>query len=149
MVLLNAVYFKGKWKDEFDKGDTRKKSFYNCNDKSKVKQVKGMFIQNKFPYYSDNELQMVELPYQKDSMSAIIILPNKNKNINELISEMSDDKMQHLIKKKHSRYKIALALPKFELEFKSDLNYVLSKLGIHDAFNGFLADFSELKEKIL
>ena len=50
-------------------------------------------IREKFQYYSDKELQMVELPYQKDSMSAIIILPNKNKNINELISEMSDEKI--------------------------------------------------------
>ena len=38
---------------------------------------------------------MVELPYQKDSMSAIIILPN----INELISEMSDEKLQSYIKR--------------------------------------------------
>jgi serpin B len=147
MILLNAVYFKGKWEEEFDKKDTRLKTFYNCNDKSKEKQVERMSIQKKFLYYSDKELQMVELPYQKDSMSAIIILPNRNKNINELISEMSDDKIQHLIKKMNGKNEIALALPKFELEFKSDLNDVLKELGIHDAFDDFSADFREMKEE--
>ena len=76
---------------------------------------------------------MVELPYKEDSMSAIIILPNKNKNINELISEMSDDKIQHLIKRMNAENEIALALPKFELNFESYLSDVLSKLGIHNA----------------
>ena len=67
-------------------------------------------------------------------MSTIIILPNRIKNINEFISKMSDDTIQLLIKKMNSRNEIALALPKFKLEFESGLNSVLSKLGIHDAF---------------
>ena len=146
MVLLNAVYFKGKWEEKFYKEDTKKKIFYNYNDKSKAKQVEKMSITKYFQYYSDKELQMVELPYQKDSMSAIIILPNQNKNINKLISEMSDDKMQRLIKKM-DRKEVALALPKFELEFESGLNSILNKLGINDAFDNTLADFSEMTEE--
>jgi len=62
MILLNVVYFKGKWKEEFDIKDTRWKTFYNCNDKSKEKEVERMSIQKEFAYYSDKELQMVELP---------------------------------------------------------------------------------------
>ena len=147
MVLLNAVYFKGKWYEEFDKRNTEKKIFYNCNDKSKAKEVERMSIQKKFPYYSDNELQIVEIPYQKDSMSCIIILPNKNKNINEIISEMTDDTIQLLIERMNTINEIYLSLPKFELEFESYLNDVLSKLGIHDAFKKKLADFSEMQEE--
>ena len=90
---------------------------------------------------------MVELPYQNDSMSAIIILPNKNKNINEFISEMTDDKLQSLIKNMYNYDMIELTLPKFELEFNSRLNDVLSKLGMNYAFNENLADFNELIEK--
>ena len=91
---------------------------------------------------------MVELPYQKDSMSTIIILPNRNKNIKELIFEMSDVKMQCLIKKINERNEeIILDLPKFELRFESGLNDVLGKLGIHDAFNERLTDFSKMREE--
>ena len=63
MALLNAVYFKGKWGEKFDGRDTRQRAFYNCNDKSKTKQVKRMSIQKEFPFYSDKELQIIELSY--------------------------------------------------------------------------------------
>jgi len=86
MVLLNAVYFKGLWSISFKKSMTMKKSFYNLNDKSKEKKVYRMQITEDFQYYEDKEVQLVKLPYTKDSMSAIVILPNKNKNINEFIS---------------------------------------------------------------
>ena len=42
-----------------------------------------MSITEYFEYYENKELQIVELPYKQDSMSAIIILPNKNSNIYE------------------------------------------------------------------
>lgn len=37
MVLLNAVYFKGKWMQQFDKKDTKPKMFYNHGLKSQRK----------------------------------------------------------------------------------------------------------------
>ena len=36
-----------------------------------------MFTKTKFPYYENKDIQVVSLPYKKDSMSAIIILPKK------------------------------------------------------------------------
>jgi len=134
MILLNAVYFKGFWQKEFKKSLTMKKPFYNLNDQSKEKKVDRMQMKDYFEYYEDKEVQLVKLPYKKDSMSAIVILPNKNKNINEFISGLNDEKLQHLLKKMYKR-KVHLELPKFELEFSSVLNSALQKLGMKDAFN--------------
>ena len=72
MILLNAVYFKGFWEIPFEKSLTIKKSFYNLNDKSKEKKVDRMQINENFGYYENKEVQVVKLPYKKDSMSAII-----------------------------------------------------------------------------
>ena len=79
MILLNAVYFKGFWSKQFKKSLTMKKPFYNLNDKSKEKKVDRMQITEDFQYYNDKEVQLVKLPYKKDSMSAIVILPNEKK----------------------------------------------------------------------
>ena len=92
MILLNAVYFKGFWSKSFEKSMIIKKSFYNLKDKAKEKKVDRMQILDNFKYYEDKEVQLVELPYKKDSMYTIVILPNENKNINEFISELNDDK---------------------------------------------------------
>ena len=93
MILLNAVYFKGFWSKQFKKSLTMKKAFYNFNDKSKEKKVYRMGITDNFQYYGDKEVQLVKLPYKKDSMSAIVILPNEKKNINTFISELNDEKL--------------------------------------------------------
>jgi len=143
IILINAVYFKGQWHRTFNKKFTEKKYFYNLNDHSKGKLVDRMSIYQDYPYYEDNELQMVELPYKKDDMSAVIILPNKNININNIISKLDDNKMQHLLKKMEFK-KVNLALPKFQLDFEASLLNILSILGIKELFQDS-ADLSELK----
>ena len=133
--------FKGFWSKQFKKSMTIKKPFYNLNDKSKEKKVDRMQMIDDFIYYEDREVQLIKLPYKKDSMSAIVILPNGKKNINDFISELTDEKLQNLLKKMHRR-KVRLELPKFELEFSSGLNSVLQKLGMKEAFNRYTANFN-------
>ena len=126
---------------------TMKRPFYNLNDKSKEKKVDRMQIMDSFQYYEDREVQLIRLPYKKDSMSAIIILPNENKNINEFISELNDEKLQSLLKRM-GREKVRLQLPKFELEFSSMLNSVLKKLGMNDAFNEIKANLEGIGKNL-
>ena len=147
MILLNAVYFKGFWSKPFEKSLTMKRPFYNLNDKSKEKKVDRMQIMDDFQYYEDKEVQLVRLPYKKDSMSAIIILPNENKNINEFISELNDEKLQRLLKRM-AKEKVRLQLPKFELEFSSKLNSALKKLGMNDAFNEIKANLNGIGKNL-
>ena len=92
MILLNAIYFKGSWSIPFNKSMTIKNSFYNLNDKSKEKKVDRMQNKDDFIYYEEKEVQLIKLPYKKDSMSDIVILPNE-KNIDLFISELPDEKL--------------------------------------------------------
>ena len=80
MLLLNAIYFKGTWKTEFDPKKTAKKVFYNLGQNTK--EVDTMIFTEKLNYYENKEVQEVELPYKKDSISSVIILPIKGKNKN-------------------------------------------------------------------
>ena len=106
-----------------------------------------MQIMDDFQYYEDKEVQLVRLPYKKDSMSAIIILPNENKNINKFISELNDEKLQRLLKRM-AKEKVRLQLPKFELEFSSKLNSALKKLGMNDAFNEIKANLNGIGKNL-
>ncbi len=99
-----------------------------------------------FKYYKDSKIQAIELRYRKDSMSAIIILPNKDIDINNYIDELtSKDELNTIINKLQSTY-IQLELPKFELDFSSSLKNSLLKLGMPLAFSDD-ADFSNLAKK--
>ena len=146
MLLLNAIYFKGIWKIKFDEKKAKSEIFYNL-EKGKIngKEVEFMGVESKFLYYKDKATQIIELPYEKDNMSAIIVLPNEEININDYISNLTDDKLPKLINNMETK-KIQLELPKFKIHFSTNLAPALIKMGMNIPFSKG-ADFSKLLDK--
>ena len=85
------------------------------------------------------------MPYEKDFMSAIIILPSDNLNINNYIETLlsNGENLYELIYKLKAA-KVHLELPKFELDFSLDLNEVLQQMGMKLIFDQQKADLSRL-----
>lgn len=147
MIILNAVYFKGFWIKQFNKELTKKKIFYNYNSEKDTKNIDTMKITSHFSYFQDSNLQAIRLPFRKDSISALIILPNKDININEYINILNDDNeyLYTIIDNlKHS--KVNLELPKFEIEYKESLKEILKNMGVNLAFSN-KADFSKIRSQ--
>ena len=143
MILLNAVYFKGEWINQFDKYFTKKLPFYNLS-KNEIK-VDTMLQIDHFRYFSNKEIQAIELPFQKDFMSAIIILPSEKIEINSFIkNNLAKKNYLTDIINKLDYAKVHLELPKFEVTFKETLNHVIKKLGMKKIFNSLEADLSGL-----
>ena len=140
IILINAVYFKGQWQKQFNQTLTQKSDFYNFGDKSQAVKVDMMNIEEKFNYYQDSNVQIIELPFNKDSVSTFIFLPPVNSNINDFISNLDDEKIKKYLDQMR-KLKVKLFLPKFELEFGSSLNKVLKQLGMVEAFSPS-ADFT-------
>ena len=143
MILLNAVYFKGKWIRPFEKESNQKLYFYNLG-KNKIK-VETMIQVEHFRYFENSEIQVIELPFQEDFMSAIIILPSKKTDINTYIeNKLCQKNNLNDIINKLEYAKVHLELPKFELEFDKLLNDDIKKSGIKKIFNSNEADLSGL-----
>ena len=140
MLLLNAVYFRGEWTYPFNPKATTGGRFYNYGKEEK--KVEMMSQSHEFKYYQDSQIQAVELPYKNDSMSALIILPNKDIDINNYINQnkVNDDFIKKVIGGMKSTY-VKLSLPKFEVGFYSKLKEVLQKLKMVTPFSD-AADFS-------
>ena len=145
MILLNAVYFKGEWIDKFKETLTQKKDFYNLG--KDLTQVDTMKQISYFNYYQDSQIQAIELPYRNDSMTAVIILPQENVDINKYITSLNSEENSINELFSNLRYaKVNLELPKFELRFESSLVEVLKDMGMEEAFTDD-ADFTGLREK--
>ena len=145
MILLNAVYFKGEWRNKFEEKLTQKKAFYNLG--TEEKKIDTMRKLSYFNYFEDNKVQAIELPYLMDNMSALIILPRNNININKYITflDSEENNLNDLIKNLKNT-KVDLELPKFELNFFSSLKEVLSYMGMETAFTDE-ADFTGLRKE--
>ena len=143
MILLNAVYFKGNWVYPFEKENNKNLPFYNFRKEKKI--VETMIQEEYFNYYQNSEAQVIELPYEKDFMSAIIILPSDILNINNYIETLlsNGENLYELIYKLKAA-KVHLELPKFELDFSLDLNEVLQQMGMKLIFDQQKADLSRL-----
>ena len=145
MILLNAVYFKGEWSNQFKESLTKKKTFYNLG--TELKEVDTMNKLDHFSYFEDTKVQAIQLPFTQDGMSALIILPRENVDINKYIASLNtnENSLSDLISNlKYS--KVNLELPKFKLEFSSSLKEALKDMGMTTAFNND-ADLTGLREE--
>ena len=144
MILLNAVYFKGEWLNQFNEYSTKKLLFYNLG--SEEKEVDTMTQISHFRYYEDKRVQAIELEYVDDNISSLIILPSAEIDINNYINTICNlnDEYTKIVEGLRLA-KVNLNLPKFELSFSEELNQILIDLGMYSAFRP-IADFSGIKE---
>lgn len=142
MILINATYFKGQWKYQFDPSKTENKTFY-LQDGSE-EQAPTMTQKITMGYLNTGDFQAVELPYGRGNFSMVLILPNKDKSLSDIENEMTETNWQQW-STTLDKPSIALTinLPKFKFSYTKLLNDDLSSLGLGIAFSGS-ADFSNI-----
>jgi serpin B len=138
LVLTNAIYFKGNWARQFDKGNTKEAPFTLLNGE-KVN-VPMMNQTAEFNYMGAEDFQGLELPYVDDELSMIILLPKKNDGLNRFEEMVTPDNLSRWLGELH-RHKVIVSVPKFKMTWQFRLNEVLKSMGMSEAFSGN-ADFS-------
>ncbi len=142
MFLINAIYFKGSWKYQFDPKYTSDDYFY-LSDGSQIN-CKMMKVKSNYKYLSMDECQIIELPYGDGNYCMNIFLPKIGSDINSFIEDLTADKWNNWLAEM-SETEVNLFLPKFTLEYKLEMKDVLSALGMSVAFTGD-ADFTRMHE---
>ncbi len=143
MVLVNAIYFLSNWYEEFEKDLTHKRNFH-LNDNDKV-EVEFMNKESSFKYYEDNLAQVIEIPYSGKDFSMVLMLPNENTPLTDfearLDTDMYNDYINNLVEQE-----VQLLLPKFKMRFHTNLEEILSSMGMPLAFSD-RADFSRMTDE--
>lgn len=140
MYLINAVYFKGAWKNSFDSTRTEDRTFESPGG---AMQTPFMTSNDRFNYLGNDSLQMVELPYGNGAFSMYVLLPAAKTDLDQFISGLQEETLSGWIAAMDS-VKIQLLLPKWKYRYEiSDLKPVLSALGMGVAFTK-QADFSRM-----
>jgi len=144
MFLINAVYFKGTWQQEFKKENTRKMPFMLADGSQK--QVMTMETTASFNYNERDGYRIVELPYGDGNFSMVVMLPAKGADINKLIAGLDQKTWNELNRGLNSHIEINLRLPRFRFSYETELKDPLINLGIKDAFMTQYADFSAITD---
>ena len=131
LVLTNAIYFKGDWVLQFDKKKTREADFKVSPEKTVKVQMMGLTGDKaKFNYAKTWELQILEMPYEGDELSMLVILPRENL---ESI-DINNAKLNEL-KGMLRETKIDVYMPKFKFETKYFMAKDLIEMGMPTAFS--------------
>ncbi|WP_375499375.1 serpin family protein [uncultured Nostoc sp.] len=139
LFLINAIYFKGKWSQEFDKSQTAQYPFYTTS--GKPKQHPMMSQDGDYRYYESKQFQAVSLPYGKDGkFSFYIFLPKQNSNLKAFYQNLNVENWDKWMTQ-FSKQKGFIRLPRFKSEYDVTLNDALKALGMEEAFSN-KANFS-------
>lgn len=140
--LLNAIYFYGNWEHSFDEKATFEDLFYVSE--GAPKQQPFMRQTNRFKYYEDELIQVIDLPYKDNELSMIVLLAKEGIQLDNLYQQLSLKQWNRWVSQL-KEHEVALTLPKFKLEYSTLLNDSLIKLGMPSAFSEE-ADFSQMVE---
>ncbi|MBF0544358.1 MAG: serpin family protein [Candidatus Riflebacteria bacterium] len=137
LVLTNAVYFKADWLHKFEKSLTASASFI-CADGPSV----GVSMMNQtgaFSYSQGDLWQAVELPYDGNNVSLVLILPATGTE-QAFSASLNSAKWQSIIGTLTSKA-VRIRLPKFKFSAELTLADTLKALGMQIPFTD-AADFS-------
>lgn len=160
MVLLNAVYFKGFWKQPFNHTLTKEQpfSYFGKNGVKRSEHVEMMNMKGTFGHAHFEDGDLLEVPFVNESTVFLAFLPSERHfsaeqpltSISQLFgSSEAVDSVKFASRLAHVRphRDVKVFLPKFKIDSKYSLNAALKHLGINDAFERGLADFSRITGK--
>lgn len=141
MFLINAIYFKGMWKDQFDKDATVNENFSKAAGNSV--QVPMMKRKGDYKIYQGQDLVMAEFPYGQGNYVMDVILPSTAGGVDEAIKNLTPDSFGQMVAGLSSR-ETEVSFPRFKYGYKKELNDILTEMGMGPAFNN--GDFSNIAD---
>ncbi|XP_034249134.1 serine protease inhibitor 42Dd-like [Thrips palmi] len=136
MMLANAVFFQGTWQVAFDPLLTQESCFY-ASASEPCHKVQMMETMGSFRSKLIHELEatLLEMPYNDGRFSMLILLPERRDGMQELMRNIVFANLLHVLNSDLEDSEYVVSIPKFSIEYSTDLVPVLNKLRVVDVFS--------------
>ena len=140
MFLMNALYFKGEWRTQFDPAETQPAPFRR-DDGTEVSAP--LMNRRKVPIRTgfSQGAQVAELPYGNGAYAMTVVLPPQGTTVDEYVAGLTPARWAQLLASLQDT-EMDVALPRFRMEFEDEWKDVLSAMGMGIAFDDGRADFT-------
>uniref|UniRef100_A0AAY4BJK4 Serpin domain-containing protein n=1 Tax=Denticeps clupeoides TaxID=299321 RepID=A0AAY4BJK4_9TELE len=141
LLLASAVKFKGLWHRSFEEGQGDLRTFLG----TKYTKIPMMHRAGIYRHYEDmeNMLQVLEVDLKGGNMSMLLLLPFHVESLSRLDRLLSEELMAKWLERL-TEQSIAISLPNVNLSSALYLQTQLAALGLKDAWDQKMADFSGL-----
>lgn len=140
LVLTNAIYFKGDWRDPFPASYTQTLPFHLSASQSV--QVPLMYRSGNYNYFDGGTFQELELPYAGEELSMIVFLPKDIAGLPALEKSFTAENVQGWLSELKYPSKVEVTFPKFKMAGQFDLGTAMAAIGMKLAFQPGKADFA-------
>jgi serpin B len=141
LALVNAIYFMADWSIEFDPDLTRDRSFELADGGT----VTVPMMEGEDSYLAGRQpdgTEILQLPYADEELSMVILLPPTAAEISDLVTSLDDATVTDHLAMVAEREEFTVVMPSFQMDYDLPFDQALQALGIVDAFDPILADFS-------
>ena len=140
MYLVNALAFDAKWADEYEEHQIREGRF---TMEDGTRQDVDMMHSEEYTYLED-DMATGFIKYYKDRKYAFVaMLPNEGVSVSQYVDSLTGEHLRELLNNPQDLTVFA-SIPKFETEYDIEMSEVLQEMGMTDAFDYRVADFSKL-----
>ncbi len=141
LVLANAIYFSAGWAREFEVSSTHS-AMFTREDGTQV-EVPMMSAASTHRFASAPGFSMVELDYQDDEISMVLLVPDQAGGLAELEAQLSSDVIEGLLEQSVEG-EVSVSMPKFEVAAELPLRERLTELGMTHLFDPASCDLSRM-----
>lgn len=132
LFIVNVIYFKAGWLNEFDPDLTKKGSF--TNDRGEQIEVDYMHASGKYKVFGNKVVDVLELPYSNSTFSFFVLLPKIS--IKELEGLFTvQNYFEWTLSTQHTSIN-HLQIPRFKVRYNDELKDDLISMGMPKAFEG-------------
>jgi serpin B len=143
LFLVNAIYFKGKWREAFDSKDTQAGPFQGADGRSRSAAL--MTQTDTLRYDETTDYQAVDLLYGNGSFAMTLLLPKADRTPGDLLAGLNPEAWRGIAGRFQDQ-NVHLTMPRFRMEYSRRLNDDLTALGMGIAFDTDRADLYRIAD---
>uniref|UniRef100_UPI0037E7B672 antithrombin-III isoform X4 n=1 Tax=Semicossyphus pulcher TaxID=241346 RepID=UPI0037E7B672 len=145
LVLVNTIYFKGQWKNKFDKDHVYASEFHVSE--SRTCSVNMMYQETKFRYryFPEDQVQLLEMPYRGDDITMVIVLPSNGTPLSKVEESLDLNKLTDWMDEMKETT-VSVHVPRFRVEDSFSLKEKLQAMGLTDLFRSDKASLPGMLE---
>lgn len=140
MYLVNALAFEAQWESVYEKMQVRSDTFTREDGTKQDVQM----MHSEEHLFIEDQLAAGFIKYYEDRNYAFVaILPNEDVTVAQYVESLTGEHLQEMLAAPEDIMVLA-SIPKFETEYDIEMSKILQEMGMTDAFDWTVADFSRM-----